>query len=119
MIAQRNSNGTFSQYSTVRLSFDDTRAVNSRMPNWSNDSKRVLFNVTTSDATTLLGLAAANLTGTMVGQVSGRFGRIACGLNTCIANTDDGLVVIRESFGDFKVGPALTSSIDYAVDVYP
>lgn len=125
-IAQARGDGTFG--SARQLPFPAAPGgVHARMPHWTWDSVRVIFNVTDRNFDSVaLGTVDVNSNGDRYwdGRTTNnqRLARPSCGADDyCVANeVEGGLWLMRESGGNFSLDRALTNDAsDWGADIYP
>jgi eukaryotic-like serine/threonine-protein kinase len=125
-VARSNGAGGFEQPAPVPFSNNVPNGLHARMPNWTSDSARVIFNVTDNQFNSLA-LASVDLT---TGQENtsyltmsgGTLARPACGRieHSCIANgSDHGLWLLTEIQGSFVTPKQISDGQDWGADIYP
>jgi Tol biopolymer transport system component len=100
--------------------------VHARMPNWANDSRRVVFNITdrnmNSVALASVDIHTGELVVTGLDSPGGILARPACSRaeNQCITNgRDRGLYLVTLADGRFSDPRQITNSQDWGAAIYP
>ncbi len=125
-IARIRSDGTFLGIQPLGLP-SVSGGIHARMPNWTSDSRRVLFNVTDKNfdsvALGVFDITTGRLTAwDQLSPNSQHFARPSCGAEDwCVANeVNGGLWLLRESNGDFSIEQQLTNNLqDWGADIFP
>jgi serine/threonine protein kinase len=103
------------------------QGAHGRMPHWTSDSARVVFNITNKNFETVaistIDVASGRTTTWQGLSPNGQlFARPSCGADSwCVANEIAGGVwLLRENNGDFSVDRQLTTNVqDWSADLYP